>query len=63
MYHVLKMCLIRLYIVSLKDSSEPANEETDLDAELAQLERKDKPKQFTRLDLVFELPARFTCRG
>ena len=27
-------------------------EATDLDAELAELERKDKPRQFTRLDLV-----------
>ena len=41
------------YIDSLKDSNELEKEEAaDLDAELAELERKDKPRQFTRLDLV-----------
>ena len=41
------------YIDSQKDPLEIQKEEaTDLDAELAELERKDKPRQFTRLDLV-----------
>ena len=41
------------YIDSRKDPLELQKEETtDLDAELAELERKDKPRQFTRLDLV-----------
>lgn len=51
-----KRCLIFArvqYIDSLKDSTELEKEEAaDLDAELAELERKDKPRQFTRLDLV-----------
>lgn len=41
------------YIDSQKDPLGIQKEEaTDLDAELAELERKDKMRQFTRLDLV-----------